>query len=218
MNAGGNVITDLAAFLGMATQDSRKALNTILHAHPEAPLVAVPVGAHFTQPIRSNALLSNPSSILNYSQARIVGLKNTYALLRAATDAILEIVSDSRFDAREIGTKYVKKLEKKLLKGFDRGDVSAFNRHEGRYHVNVWSLSAYRSPLHWMVREHSVMSELPTALGVFAYEFLPRTLAGSRRYEESPPSIRRMKLCVFISEGPHRRKDATEDTSTRLAP
>jgi hypothetical protein len=141
MNAGGNVITDLAAFLGMATQDSRKALNTILHAYPEAPLVAVPVGAHFTKPIRSNALLSNPSSILNYSQARIVGLRNTYALPRAATDAILEIVSDSRFDAREIGTKYVKKLEKKLLKGFDGGDVSIFNMHaemDGKQDVRMF--------------------------------------------------------------------------------
>ena len=50
------------------------------------------------------------------------------------------------------------------------------SRHGGRYKVNVWSLSAQRSPLHWMVREHSVMTELPTALGVFAYEFLQRTL------------------------------------------
>jgi len=49
-------------------------------------------------------------------------------------------------------------------------------RHAGRYSVNIWAIAGQRSTLHWTVCEHSVMSELPTALGVFAYEFLPRTL------------------------------------------
>ena len=88
----------------MAAQDPHNALNSSLHAYPADPLIAVPVGAHFTQPIRLSALLSHPSSILNYSQARIVGLRNTCALPRAATDVVIEMVSDSRFDVREIGT------------------------------------------------------------------------------------------------------------------
>jgi len=87
----------------------------------------VPIGAHFTQTNPDNALLANPSSILNYSQGRIVGLRNTYAFPRAATDAVIEMVTDPKFDAREIGTKYVSKLERKLLKGFDGGDISEYD-------------------------------------------------------------------------------------------
>jgi len=87
----------------------------------------VPIGAHFAQPNSNNALLANPSSILNYSQGRIVGLRNTYAFPRAATNAIIEMVTDPKFDAGEIGTKYVCKLERKLLKGFDGGDISVYD-------------------------------------------------------------------------------------------
>jgi hypothetical protein len=106
----------MAAFLEKASQDPRNALSSILGVYPTDPLVAIPVGAHFTRQIRPNALLSNPSSILNYSQARIVGLRNTYALPRAAADAVIEMVSDPKFVPREIGTKYVKKLEKNFSK------------------------------------------------------------------------------------------------------
>jgi len=88
-------------------------------------LFAVPMGAKFMQPNPDN--LANPSSILNYSQGRIVGLRNTYSLPRAATDAVIEMVNDPKFDAQEIGTKYVSKLERKLLKGFDGGDVSVYD-------------------------------------------------------------------------------------------
>ena len=71
-----------------------------------------------TLQIRLNALLSNTSSILNYSQARIVGLRNTYALSLAATDVVIEMLSDPNFDSRKIHTKYVKRLKKRLLNGF----------------------------------------------------------------------------------------------------
>ena len=87
------------AFLEMAAQDPCSALNSLSRAYPAEPLVVAPVGAHLTEPIRSNALLSNPSSILIFSQARIVGLSYTYALPRDATDEVIEIVQDSRFDA-----------------------------------------------------------------------------------------------------------------------
>ena len=109
MIAGGHILTDMAAFLEKASQESRNSLNSILGVYPTDPLGAIRVGAHFARQIRPNALLSNPSSILNYSQARIVGLRNTYALPRAAADAVMEMVSDPKFVPREIGTKYVKR-------------------------------------------------------------------------------------------------------------
>jgi len=109
MIAGGHILTDMAAFLEKASQDPCNALHSILGVYLTDSLVAVPVGAHFMRQIRPNALLSNPSSILNYSQARGVGLRNMYALPRAAADAVIEMVSDPKFVLREIGTKYVKR-------------------------------------------------------------------------------------------------------------
>jgi hypothetical protein len=115
----------------MHGRDITDLLESISETYPVDKLVAVPVGAHFTQPNDTGAFKfrASPSSILNYSQARIVGLRNTYTLPRGATDAVIEMVTDPKFDSREIGTKYVRKLEVKLLKGFDGGDISVFNMH-----------------------------------------------------------------------------------------
>jgi hypothetical protein len=108
----------LSSFHDMHGRDITDVLESISETYPVEKIVAVPVGAHFTQPNGIGAFRANSSSILNYSQARIVGLRNTYALPRAATDAVIEIVTDPKFDAREIGTKYVRKLEATLLKAF----------------------------------------------------------------------------------------------------
>ena len=70
---GINAVADLAAFLQKAAQDPRNAVDTLSHAYPAELLLAVPVGAHFSAPNRSEALLSNPGAILNYSQPRISG-------------------------------------------------------------------------------------------------------------------------------------------------
>jgi hypothetical protein len=110
----------------MHGRDIMGVIEKISDTYPVEKLVAVPVGANFTRP-NGAFHLPNPSAILNYSQARIVGLRNTYALPRAATDAVIEMVSDPKFDARDIGTKNVKQLEVKLLRGFDGGDISVYN-------------------------------------------------------------------------------------------
>ena len=54
MIAGGNILTDIAAFLETAAQDPSKALNSILGVYPTDP--AVRVGAHITWQIRCDAL------------------------------------------------------------------------------------------------------------------------------------------------------------------
>ena len=117
----------LSAFHDMHGRDITEVLESVSETYPVDKLIAVPVGAHFTRPNCIVAFRANPSSILNYSQALIVGLRNTYALPRAATDAVIEVVTDPKFDARDIGTKYVRKLEATLLKGFDGGDISVYN-------------------------------------------------------------------------------------------
>ena len=53
-------------------------------------------------------------------------------------------------------------------------------RSLGRYQIDIWRLPANRQHQPWYVREHPLLSELPTALGVFAYDFLPRTLELAR--------------------------------------
>ena len=91
------------------------------------------------------------------------------------------------------------------FKDIEYEPTSDGNRHGGRYRVNVWSLSAQRSPLHWTVREHSVMSELPTALGVFAYEFLQRTLG--LQIPRGDPTVEQANqvLRLHLKGGPNRR-------------
>jgi hypothetical protein len=99
----------LSTLHAMHSRDIMGVIEMISDTYPVDKLVAVPVGAHFTQP-NGAFHLPNPSSILNYSQARII-----------------EMVSDPKFDARDIGTKNVKQLEVKLLRGFDGGDISVYN-------------------------------------------------------------------------------------------
>ena len=106
-NAGDNSV--LSTFHNMHGRYITDVLGSISETYPVDKLVAVPVGAHFTEPNGICSFRANPRSILNYSQARLVGLRNTYALPRAATDAVIEIVTDPKLDAREIGTKYVRK-------------------------------------------------------------------------------------------------------------
>ena len=55
----------------MHGRDITDLLESISETYPVDKLVAVPVGAHFTQPNGIGAFRANPSSILNYSQARI---------------------------------------------------------------------------------------------------------------------------------------------------
>ena len=86
----------------MRGRDITEVLGSIAETYPVDKLVAAPVGAHFTQPNGIGAFRANPSSILNYSQARIVGLRNTYALPRPAPDAVIEMVTDPKFDHHQL--------------------------------------------------------------------------------------------------------------------
>ena len=60
------------------------------------------------------------------------------------------------------------------------------SHHEGRYKLDVWSLPANRVPQLDLVKEHPVLTKLPTALGVFAYDFLQKHL-GIR--QKSEPTV-----------------------------
>ena len=71
------------------------------------------------------AVLSNAESVLNHSEARIDGYRNTYALPRAALNSMIVVILDSHIDAREIWTKFVKHLKRKPLRGYDRGHFQA---------------------------------------------------------------------------------------------
>ena len=54
--------------------------------------------------------------------------------------------------------------------------AGAGSNGRGKHAVNVWDLPASRNPKSWFVREHPIMTKLPTALGVFAYEFFKKSL------------------------------------------
>ena len=69
-----------------------------------------------------------PRPILNYSQRRIVNLRKNFKLTLGATNAILELFVDPRFDPQELGTARVQCLENRLLRGYG-GDVRAYDFH-----------------------------------------------------------------------------------------
>jgi hypothetical protein len=104
-NAGDSSV--LSTFHNMHWRYMTDVLGSISETYPVQKLVAVPVGAHFTEPNGIGSFRANPSSILNYSQARLVGLRNSYPLPRAATDAVIEIVTDPKLNMREIGTVFL---------------------------------------------------------------------------------------------------------------
>ncbi len=60
---------------------------------------------------------------------------------------------------------------------------SAGKHGTGRYILDVWSLPAERVPQLPLVKEHPILTELPTALGVFAFDFL-QTQMGLKQKEE----------------------------------
>ena len=60
---------------------------------------------------------------------------------------------------------------------------SAGKHGTGRYTLEVWSLPADRVPQLPLVKEHPILTALPTALGVFAFDFL-QTQMGLMQKEE----------------------------------
>ena len=125
--AADSVFVDLSAFHRSAVASIPDALAGLSRSKPALALQAAPVGTQLKQRIH---LQANNGSILNHTQALIVGLRTTYAVPRATNDAVTDMVSDPKFEPNEIGTNYVKKQERKLPKGFDGGNVSVFNMRE----------------------------------------------------------------------------------------
>jgi hypothetical protein len=66
--------------------------------------------------------------LLNYSQRRILDLKKVYKLNLSATNAIMTLVQDPKFNAKEVGTNRVQNLDRILLRGYG-GDVSEYDFH-----------------------------------------------------------------------------------------
>jgi hypothetical protein len=48
----------------------------------------------------------------------------------------------------------------------------------GKHRLDVWALSHGMNPEIWVVKEHPILKRLPTALAIFAFEFLQHTLVG----------------------------------------
>ena len=105
---------------------------------------------------------------LNYSQAAVIGLRNEQRLTQEATNAVIAMVSDPRFDAGEIGTDRVQQLEKKLLREFG-GDVWVFDGFKKPMDGNQDTKMILRSI-------ESVVRELfgdPQFAGCLTFSFVP---------------------------------------------
>ena len=61
--------------------------------------------------------------------------------------------------------------------------ASKGRRGVGRYRLDVWCLPADRVPQLPLVKEHPILTELPTALGVFAFDFLQKQMGVNQKDE-----------------------------------
>ena len=112
---------------------------------------------------------ARPLPVLNYSQRRIVELKRIFKLNRRATDAIMELVADPKFDSQELGTGNVRCLENRLSRGYDGGDITEYDFHtemDGRQDLKMY----LRNPLRVMeeifgdprFKDHLILTFTPT--------------------------------------------------------
>jgi hypothetical protein len=107
--------------------------------------------------------------VLNYSQRRIVELRRIYKLNLRATNAVMELVADPRFNAQELETKRVQCLENRLRRGYDGGDTTEYDFHtemDGRQDLKMY----LRNPLRFMeeifgdpiFKDHLILTFTPT--------------------------------------------------------
>jgi hypothetical protein len=85
---------------------------------------------------------SQKRSVLNFSQLRVVELRKNFKLTRVATNGILEMVQDSRFDPSELGTTKVQSLERALFRGYGR-KVTEYDFHtpeDGKQELKMYLL------------------------------------------------------------------------------
>jgi hypothetical protein len=105
---------------------------------------------------------------LNYSQAAVIGLRNEQRMTQEATNAVIAMVTDPQFDAREIGTDRVQQLEKRLLREFG-GDVWVFDGFQKPMDGNQDTKMILRS-IESVVRE---MFGDPQFAGCLTFSFVP---------------------------------------------
>ena len=100
MIAGGNILTDIAAFLEMAAQDPCSALNSMSSAYPAEPLVVAAM-LHQLAPTSSRQFAPAPSCRiqLQFFTGADRWAQSYACLPQDATDEVIEMAQDSRFDA-----------------------------------------------------------------------------------------------------------------------
>ena len=91
--------------------------------------------------------------------------------------------SDSDNAACELAVKYPLLHAAVHFKDLQYSKGSSGDHGMGRYRLNVWSLPADRVPQQYLVSEHPILTELPTALGVFAYDFLQKQMGLNQKDE-----------------------------------
>jgi hypothetical protein len=112
--------------------DISQAFNAWAGQSPAPSIVPIPV--------------ERPEPILNYSQRQILKLKKVYKLTLSATNAIMTLVQDPKFNPNELETDRVQNLNRILLRGYG-GDVSEYDFHtadDGNQDLKMYTLDAKR--------------------------------------------------------------------------
>jgi hypothetical protein len=109
-----------------------------------------------------------PDSSLNYSQRQILKLRKEYKLNRKASNAVLSLVQDPKFNPSELGTRSVRLLDRALLCGHDEVGVREYDFYregDGLQDLKMYTLECKR-----------VASELfrdPKFKGHMTFKFTP---------------------------------------------
>ena len=90
--------------------------------------------------------VERPEPILNYSQRQILKLKKVYKLTLSATNAMMTLVQDPKFNPNELETDRVQNLDRILLRGYggDGSEYDFYTADDGNQDLKMYTLVAKR--------------------------------------------------------------------------
>ncbi len=84
---------------------------------------------------------SQKRSVLNFSQLRVIEIRQGFKLTRGTTNGILEMIQDARFDPSELGTTKVQRLERSLREyGGKVTEYDFLNPEDGKQDLKMYFL------------------------------------------------------------------------------
>ena len=121
-------------------------------------------------------LINNKAIFMQFAQWHHKAGLLQRELVLDSDQALASKADDEQAAACELAVRYPLLHAAIHFKDLQYSKESLGKHGKGRYRLDVWSLPADRVPQLPLVKQHPILTELPTALGVFAYEFLQKQM------------------------------------------